>query len=1217
MLASPTRFPGRLLAIVRRPAKWCAWTVATVGPLLLLAVGLVYIKLLFGSIPLQFVVTPIRHAIAADLPGISIAIEDAALHRAPDGSLELRLADMRLAETYGTAVARATEAIVGLDLAALWRGRIAPSRLVLVEPRIVLLGEGDTSASALGSGARDAVSPERVATSQAMPQEPPRPTAGTAAPAPATAGLPLPPVRRLAEALARLRRGDEVASGIRKVGLRNASLIIESHGRRALWTVPTLEMNLDHRSKRSVITGDGVIASGGEPWSLSFRLEDSDKARSLRLETTVTGLVPRSLARNLPQLSLLASLDMPASIRGDMELTQSGDVVGGRFDVALGKGSIRLSSVSDVTLGLDSGRLVLAWDGPSGRVDLAPSQIQLDGSYIRIAGQMVPVADAIGQRGFEVEVRAIDGAIANEPGAPPLAIERLTVKSRTWPDVGATEVVGFAFKAGGAEITATGDFSGAGDRASTRLEGRVGAMSAATLKSAWPTTLAPTLRSKVAQALLDGEIKGGTFVMASGLAHGAIDGRRDAAAGRLSLAIEAANLAIAAMPGYSPLIVPRALLRTEGRALEITVPEAHIDAPTARQRVTFRSTRISIPATDQPRPVAEFETRAQGPLAALIEIAAREQIGLLKSGALPAGTDGKVEAHLRGSVPLAESIDPAGVRYEGKLRVTDGRVPDAFGTHDITGASFTVGATEKAIDVKGELLLAGVLAKAGGQWIMGESLDRQSPMRITARLDNADRRQLGLEIDGLVQGEVPVEIEVAPGDADRSRVTVEADLTGAELMLDGVAWKKPAGRAARLSFEVVRPRAGKGLELQNFKIAGDTITVDGLVQIGPDNKVQAYRFPGFSLNVVSNLEVEGRRRDQVWEVKARGKTFDATSLLRTHLTFGQGGRRTQARPPTRKGIDLEATIDTVLGLGEVSMRNVRIKLSERDDVISSLDLTGQLDGGGQLAATLPPSRGPRIMQVETDNAGSAMKLAGLYTSMIGGRGELRLNLDGQGAAERTGQLVVKGFRILGDPIVYEVLQSADDGRPAIAAGGPRPARRIVREEIAFDDLRGSFSTGNGQIAIESLGANGPLVGVNLRGKADFRSRRLSLGGTFVPLSGLNRALSGIPLIRELLTGPKGEGVFGITFGVDGPMSEPQVVVNPFSIVAPGVLREIFQMAPDNPRVTPEPPRATQANPAGTRTRASPPLAPNAAPGVAGEPRVLDGWSAKATRPVGQ
>jgi hypothetical protein len=670
------------------------------------------------------------------------------------------------------------------------------------------------------------------------------------------------------------------------------------------------------------------------------------------------------------------------------------------------------------------------------------------------------------------------------------------------------------------------------------------------------------------------------------------------------------------------LAVPRALLRIEGNTLEIDVPEAHI-GPAGNKRITLKASRIVVPALGDPAPRAEIEARAQGPLAVLLDLASREQVGLLKSGAIPPGADGKVEAHWRLVVPLAERLKPADLRVEGKVRITEGRFPDAVGPHDVTGGNFTIALTEKAIDLKGEMLLAGILAKASGQWLMGEPRDRQSPLTITARLDTADRRQLGLDIDEFVQGEVPVEVQLAAGEQSRRTVQVAADLTGAELMLDGLAWRKPAGRAARLAFDVVRPAAGKGLELDNFKLAGDNITIDGHVQIGPDNKPLSYRFPGFSLNVVSNLEVEGqRRKDGIWEVKARGKTFDATELIRTHYALDQAARpgAVKAGAAVSKGFDLEATVDTVLGLSDTSLRQVRIRMSERGGIMTALDFAAGLEGGGTLSARLVPAPGqPRIINAQTDNAGQALKLVGLYTSMLGGQGEVKLNLDARGGADRSGAITIRKFRVLGDPVVYEVLQSAEDGRPetaAAAVGGRRPGQRIVREEIAFDELRGTIAGGNGQLALESLGAHGPLVGFSLRGKVDLRSRRVALGGTYVPLSGINRALSGIPVVREFFTGPRGEGVFGFTYAVQGSMSEPQVLVNPFSIVAPGVLREIFQMAPENPRVppAPEPGRTSPTPPGrGPRIRASPPSAPARPQAAPGDARVLDGWSSESTR----
>jgi hypothetical protein len=159
--------------------------------------------------------------------------------------------------------------------------------------------------------------------------------------------------------------------------------------------------------------------------------------------------------------------------------------------------------------------------------------------------------------------------------------------------------------------------------------------------------------------------------------------------------------------------------------------------------------------------------------------------------------------------------------------------------------------------------------------------------------------------------------------------------------------------------------------------------------------------------------------------------------------------------------------------------------------------------------------------------------------------------------------------------------------------------------------------GNGQLVLENAHVTGPLVGATMRGKVDYKSQRLQLGGTYVPLSELNRSLAPIPLLGPLLTGPRGEGVLGITFAIEGPMSEPQVIVNPLSFVMPGIFREIFQMTPENPRITPreERPQPRGSKAGGPQVRASPATDGGAASnGVRVDAEVLGGWSAETTQP---
>ena len=56
---------------------------------------------------------------------------------------------------------------------------------------------------------------------------------------------------------------------------------------------------------------------------------------------------------------------------------------------------------------------------------------------------------------------------------------------------------------------------------------------------------------------------------------------------------------------------------------------------------------------------------------------------------------------------------------------------------------------------------------------------------------------------------------------------------------------------------------------------------------------------------------------------------------------------------------------------------------------------------------------------------------------------------------------------------------------------------------------------------------------------------------------LTGALDSIPLIGDILSGGKGEGILAMTFKVRGSLDEPVFTVNPLSLLAPGILRKIF------------------------------------------------------------
>ena len=80
---------------------------------------------------------------------------------------------------------------------------------------------------------------------------------------------------------------------------------------------------------------------------------------------------------------------------------------------------------------------------------------------------------------------------------------------------------------------------------------------------------------------------------------------------------------------------------------------------------------------------------------------------------------------------------------------------------------------------------------------------------------------------------------------------VRADLTNAEIAIDPVAWRKVPGKQAMVEADIVSGKPPNKTELQNFKVSGEDIAVEGWIGIGADGKMREFLFPAFALNVVT------------------------------------------------------------------------------------------------------------------------------------------------------------------------------------------------------------------------------------------------------------------------------------------------------------------------------------------------------------------------------
>jgi hypothetical protein len=1186
----------------------------TVAVLLLAAIAAVaaYVRLIHGPFSLAALKPSIERHLRAKLGGRDVTVSDVLLSLDSQG-LELKLEDVSVHDANRSSVASAPFAAMQIDKMALLRGEISLNGITLIRPRINVSYDEATGLSLsfadAGKAAPNSISAPRPVPATRPEPIPPDTTAsrgwqaqvtrrgdddpGTT-PAEPTGGLPqaamvhrpepAPPAssKNVFELLAGFM-GDVAAhkdrtGGLDRMGVRNAIIVFEHAGRRSVWGVPSGDIEIKRSGPAVLLTGLTTIAdAAGNNASFAFSAETAPGRRPIALTGSIRELRPEAMAELMGGIVDVGALDAPISAEGQFNLTPAGVVVDGSVAVELGRGQVDLPPQTEMApVRIDHGRIALKVhkDHPGALIE--PSTLAWGGgNEVRFRGRVAPISEGTSVWSFSLD--GLGGRLLPASGKAKdtaRAIDALSARGRLDASRGSVVLDSGTVNVGGLsalfELSYAAANKRAGARPDVRLAARISPGPLDGLLYLWPVNLGVDARAWMRTHLAGGRLTEGRidyrWPPLGAESEAAGDGK-----GPVSIALSGEGVALAGVTPSGLVVAPKALLRLSGRSLELAMPDAELSL-TGTKPLTLSQLSFEIDDIWRPDIAGKIAATMEGPL----RTAAR--LAMTNAAVSPAMADrlervaAKASGKLAGKLEIVVPLDgrTAKARPTGEIRIIGASLEDVAPGHDMSGGRFDIALTEKVVTARGAVQIDGVPAKLDWSHIYDADRARQLPIRLRANLDAADREKLGIRINHILRGTLQTEVLLAERENGTFHTEARIDAREAQISIESLAWVKPKGRDTQIDFEIV-PSADEGVALEKLRIVGDGIAIQGRAALDRNFALRAFEFPSFSIDRVTRLSITGRlAKNNNWRVDVKGQTYEGSSLFRSLFNAGHVKGGLHVEDPNQPGVDLEAEIKTVLGFWSTRLADVRMTLSKRAGRLQSLQLDGRLVAGGELkAAIVTTTRGRRELHAFSSNAGEAFRLVGFYPNARRGRLELVVDLDGRGAAEKSGVLLVRNFDIVGDEVVREMAAAPRGGvrrRPSQRAGADGV------QALSFDWMRLPFLVGNGQFILRSAELRGPVVGATLQGKADFDARRVDVSGTYVPLQGLNGALGVIPGLGQILAGPKGEGVLGMKFAVRGPMGQPDVLVNPLSLMAPGIFREIFQISNPSLEVTERSPR---------------------------------------------
>ncbi len=523
-------------------------------------------------------------------------------------------------------------------------------------------------------------------------------------------------------------------------------------------------------------------------------------------------------------------------------------------------------------------------------------------------------------------------------------------------------------------------------------------------------------------------------------------------------------------------------------------------------------------------------------------------------GIKTSGIEGKSDVNVSFAFPIHHGLTLGEVKVKADAKLKDVEIPDMVAGLAVTGGPMDLTVDNTGLRVKGE----GKLAGSALQFDWMKSFAPKAPVsnKVTATLpiDAATLLKFGLPKDFAPQGTMPATLTYAAAPDKTAKLELQGDLKTLAFAVPQAGYEKKAGVPGSVSLNVAL-KDGKPLRLSALDLKGPGAEVKGDADFAPGGTIKKASFQKLVLGSTdAALQVEGLGKDG-YDIHVTGRQLDASPLFSDQAHANSDAEA--AKPVTPMRVSL--TVGRLVTGKDKALDNAKASFARNAwGRLDNLRLDA-LAGGKPLSVQYAPQGSGHALLFQADNAGQALMALGISNSIRGGR----LTVYGQprkqdgGPRDMAGMATLENFKLNDAPVLAKLLNAMSLSGMISLLNGEGLSFKKARVNFSWTDRGEPLQSQNQRMLKLSDGqTSGSSLGLTFEGNIDEWHNVYDLKGTIIPISDINKMLSIIPIIGTVLTGG-GEGVIAATYTIKGPKDKPDVMVNPLSVLAPGILRKLF------------------------------------------------------------
>ena len=525
---------------------------------------------------------------------------------------------------------------------------------------------------------------------------------------------------------------------------------------------------------------------------------------------------------------------------------------------------------------------------------------------------------------------------------------------------------------------------------------------------------------------------------------------------------------------------------------------------------------------------------------------------------------GEAETSLGLKFELKNDLEPDEVKVDVKSVLTGVSIPDIVKGKEVKAETLNLVVDNNGMSVIGDARLDDIPLHL--VWDENfQSKDYKSKYKISFRFDDAFKKKLGIDISVLnppyIEGYANVDAEITKYDNDKLDIDVLASLDDAIIDYSVLGFRKPlkqpAAITAKLSFagDKLTSIPEFGLSKSDFKLNGNiTLDNDGEVKT-----VDISRIRGPKTSASAKIDFTYKPKKKI-KVNVSGNSYDLTELFARNEENIRRKTTLHKNKKTLKDEDedyLEKVPDTDIYIAvnslwtnpEVPITNFAGSAELRNGTgISEAHLVGNYGTSRDVrikADYVPKPNGEFFLSIDSNNAGSTLKVLRVYENMRGGN--LRIEARRTKDKQFIGHASIRDFNIYNTPVIAKLLTMASfTGMVNLLTG----------EGMAFSHFDAPFEYKNRTLFVNGGKAFGNVMGITGSGAYNRSTEVLDVRGVIAPAYSINTFIGKLPLVGSLLAGKDGT-VFAANYTISGSIADPKISINPLSALSPSSLKDMF------------------------------------------------------------